>query len=101
MGYANVAPFNAFEDALEGVAGLMRRLGHLRPQLHKSRGDSEAEAQRLNTRFAGLLDSMKAVSNDNAQDGVLSAAKAGGLLDFHKDLALFVGNIEAHLGAAV
>jgi len=105
--YTNEASFDLFEDALEGVAGLMRRLGQLRPHLGRltsggsseAGGDVEMQAQRLHDRFAGLLESMRAVSNAGTST-VFTAAKENGLLAFHKDLALFVGNVEVELGAA-
>lgn len=100
----NEAAFHSFEDALEGVAGLMRRLGRLRPHLGRltkigsvnALGGPEEEARRLDERFGRLLDSMRAVSSDGTAN-VFTAAKENGLLAFHKDLALFVGSIEVEL----
>jgi len=93
--------YEAFQDAMEGVSGLVRRLERLQPLLGRPGGGHEAaaeESQRLRQRFAELLVGLRSAGASG--ESLVSRAQELGLFAFHRDLALFVGRLEGKLGIA-
>jgi len=93
--------YEAFQDAMEGVSGLVRRLERLQPLLGRPGGGHEAAAEEsrlLRQRFAELLKGLRSAGASG--ESLVSRAQELGLFAFHRDLALLVGRIEGQLGLA-
>eukprot|EP00929_Paragymnodinium_shiwhaense_P078109 TRINITY_DN40417_c0_g1_i1.p1 TRINITY_DN40417_c0_g1~~TRINITY_DN40417_c0_g1_i1.p1 ORF type:complete len:695 (-),score=161.17 TRINITY_DN40417_c0_g1_i1:82-1968(-) len=86
------------QDAVEGIAGLMRRFEQLQPQLTRL---PPAELQRLGTesqqlheRFEELQGKMRMAGSS----GNMSPTLEGQVVAYHKDLAVFIDTVESALG---
>lgn len=85
--------FEAFQDALEGVSGLVRRMEQLQPLLGSSAGSRAAEeSRRLHQRFAALMGGLRSAGASG--ESLMAKAQELGLFAFHRDLALFVRSAE-------
>jgi hypothetical protein len=87
---------SASSDVVQGISGLMQRVGQLQPQLRQLPETDVArlgrDGQRLHERFLELQEKLR---SSGAQVGF---ADEGELVRFHGDLALFVQDMENHLG---
>eukprot|EP00928_Gymnodinium_smaydae_P025219 TRINITY_DN2015_c1_g1_i2.p1 TRINITY_DN2015_c1_g1~~TRINITY_DN2015_c1_g1_i2.p1 ORF type:complete len:535 (+),score=136.50 TRINITY_DN2015_c1_g1_i2:150-1754(+) len=101
----------AFNEAVEGVSGLARRLDALEPVLALTASGTElpqasaavrgrfemlAQARSFRQRLVELLAALGTASRAGAD--VLQAAEDEQVYAFHRELALFVANVERRLG---
>lgn len=87
----------SFDEAVEGVSGLMRRLDVLQEHLERA-GDPTtlAESRRLRTRFVELLHGLQAARTAGAS--LRQAAEDGRVYMFHKELSIYVAHVEREFG---
>lgn len=91
----------ALQDAVEGIAGLMKRFEGLHPQLMRlPQMELQAisqESEQLHQRFLDLQQRMTTLENSGASP---DAQLEDQLIVFHKTLALFVERISGRIGLA-